>query len=149
MKTTVIMFVLSIFPTVGLAIQASDPHQTQGGGFLFPECPGTPNCVSSLAKDPARRVAPFPVMGDPSRSMDRLADIIRSMPRADVLATSGDRIEAQFRSLLGFVDDVLFVFNPQEGVIHVRSASRKGFWDLGVNRRRVEKIRKQYLEDGE
>jgi uncharacterized protein (DUF1499 family) len=52
----------------------------------------------------------------------------------------------EFRSVLGFVDDLIFAASPEEEVIHVRSASRTGKWDLGVNRRWVERIRKLYLE---
>jgi uncharacterized protein (DUF1499 family) len=113
----------------------------------FPSCPDTPNCVSSLAMDPAKKVEPFPLRGDTSRSLELLTGVIRSMPRTTIVSTSADRIEAEFRSLLGFVDDVLFVVSPDD-VIHVRSASGKGSWDLGVNRRRVERIRRKYLQPG-
>jgi uncharacterized protein (DUF1499 family) len=111
----------------------------------FPDCPETPNCVSSLAREPARRVDPFPVIGTPARSMEILVSVIRSLPRSDVASSSAQRIEARFRSLMGFVDDLLIVHFPEGDMIHVRSASRKGRWDLGVNRRRVERIRKRYL----
>lgn len=114
---------------------------------LLPACPDTPNCVSSLAKDPAKRVDPFPVRGDPARSMNLLKNIVTSMPRATIVSESETRIESEFRSILGFVDDVLFVLSSDGQTIHVRSAARKGFWDLGVNRRRVERIRKLYINN--
>ena len=47
-------------------------------------------------------------------------------------------------SVFGFVDDVEFYFDDCKKTIHVKSASRTGFYDLGVNRRRVEKIRKRF-----
>jgi uncharacterized protein (DUF1499 family) len=53
-------------------------------------------------------------------------------------------LKAEFRTRLGFVDDVEFQLNPDLGLVQVRSASRTGYWDLGVNRRRVEAIRKAY-----
>jgi len=53
-------------------------------------------------------------------------------------------VRAEFRSRLGFVDDVEFRIDEAAGVIHVRSASRTGYWDLGVNRRRVEAIREAF-----
>jgi uncharacterized protein (DUF1499 family) len=56
----------------------------------------------------------------------------------------GDLVRAEFRSRLGFVDDVEFRIDEAAGRIHVRSASRKGYWDLGVNRRRVETIREAF-----
>jgi uncharacterized protein (DUF1499 family) len=116
--------------------------------ILFPPCPDTPNCVSSLAKDPARRIDPLPLRDNPPRSMMLLIRVISSMPRVTIVSTSPERIEAEFRSILGFVDDVLFVLSAEQGIIHVRSSSRKGSWDLGVNRRRVERIRRKYLASG-
>jgi uncharacterized protein (DUF1499 family) len=53
-------------------------------------------------------------------------------------------VRAEFRSQLGFVDDVEFRIDGTAGMIHVRSASRKGYWDLGVNRRRVVAIRETF-----
>jgi len=44
---------------------------------------------------------------------------------------------------MGFVDDVEFLLDEKAGVIHVRSASRLGRSDFGVNRDRVETIRRQ------
>jgi len=114
---------------------------------LLPACPDTPNCVSSLAKDPAKRVDPFPVKRNPAQSMELLKNIVTSMPRTTIVSGSGTRIESEFRSILGFADDVLFALSTDGKVIHVRSASRKGSWDLGVNRRRVERIREEYLQN--
>ncbi|MDF1526887.1 MAG: DUF1499 domain-containing protein [bacterium] len=147
MKTTVIMFILLLLPVLTMANEIQDPQISQKD-LDFPACPGTPNCVSSLAKDPAKRVEPFPLKGASSQSMELLSAIMGSMPRATVVSSSPDTIQAEFRSLLGFVDDILFKVSEDGKVIHVRSAARTGSWDLGVNRRRVEKIRKKYLESG-
>ena len=46
--------------------------------------------------------------------------------------------------VFGFIDDVEFFFSPDKPVIHLRSASRKGYYDFGVNRRRIEGIRKLF-----
>ena len=138
---------LTLFTGPIMAEEINTYTDTQDDGFSFPECPGTPNCVSSLAKDPARQVDPFPVKGDPAQSMDLLKSVIISMPRTTIVSGSGTRIESEFRSFLGFVDDVLFVLGPDGDIIHVRSASRKGTWDLGVNRRRVERIRELYIDN--
>ena len=146
MKITVIIFMLLMLPLVTMA-NGPPEAQINQKDLDFPPCPDTPNCVSSLAMDPAKKVEPFPLRGDTSRSLELLTGVIRSMPRTTIVSTSADRIEAEFRSLLGFVDDVLFVVSPDD-VIHVRSASGKGSWDLGVNRRRVERIRRKYLQPG-
>ncbi len=69
---------------------------------------------------------------------------MRSFPRATIVESSEFGIRAEFRSRLGFVDDVEFRIDEAAGVIHVRSASRSGYWDFGVNRRRVEAIRETF-----
>ena len=108
-------------------------------------CPDTPNCVSSLAPDRAHRVEPLPLAGAPEEALERLREIIEGMPRAVVDEAGGGRLKARFRSLVfGWVDDVELVAGPRAGVIHIRSASRGGRSDLGVNRRRVGKIRSRY-----
>lgn len=146
MKTTSLFFILLMAGLITVA--ESDPNAGQGRQVerLLPDCPGTPNCVSSLAEDPARRVEPFPVRGGPVRSMERLKNIIGSMPRSTIVSFSEQRMEVEFRSLLGFVDDIILVLSTDQDVIHIRSAARSGTWDLGVNRRRVERIRKEYGE---
>jgi len=111
---------------------------------MLPACPDRPNCVSSLADQASRRVEPFPLKGAVSESLECLAEIIRSMPRTEIISTTGTMLKAEFKTRLGFVDDVLFMADEDGGVIHVRSASRVGSWDLGVNRKRVERIRQRY-----
>ena len=144
MKTTVIILMLLLLPVLTMANEIPDA-QTPQTDLNFPACPDTPNCVSSLAEDPAKRVEPFPLDGSSSQSMELLTAIIGSMPRATVISISPDTVQAEFRSLLGFVDDILFKVSDDGEVIHVRSAARAGSWDLGVNRKRVEKIRAMYL----
>lgn len=66
------------------------------------------------------------------------------MQRTEILWVSENSLYAVFRTRLGFIDDVQFLADEKAGVIHVRSASRIGYWDLGVNRKRIENIRKEY-----
>ena len=117
------------------------------GDEMLPACPESPNCVSSQASDTAKRVDPFPIKNDLSHSMERLNQIILSMSRMTVVTHSETVLQVEFKSLLGFVDDLVFMVSEKEEAIHVRSASRTGKWDLGVNRRRVERIRKLYLAE--
>ena len=64
------------------------------------------------------------------------------MPRTEVIEATDEYLHAVCRTLLGFRDDLEFRFSPVEGVVHVQSASRVGLFDFGVNRRRVERVRK-------
>jgi uncharacterized protein (DUF1499 family) len=110
------------------------------GGRLT-ACRPTPNCVSSQA-DPADRehyVAPIPFRGD---AIAAVRKAVESMPRARVISADSHYLYAEFRSaLLRYVDDVEFHYDGS--VIHVRSASRLGRRDFGVNRARVEELRKR------
>jgi uncharacterized protein (DUF1499 family) len=100
--------------------------------------------VSSGDPDPVRRIDPISFQGREEEAREGIETVVRSFPRATIVAASGSVVRAEFRSLLGFVDDVEFRIDEVAGVIHVRSASRKGYWDLGVNRRRVEAIREAF-----
>ncbi len=108
-------------------------------------CPDRPNCVSSLAEDAAHRVEPLPLEGTPEEALGRLREIIEAMPGATVDEVGEGRLTARFRSrVFRFVDDLDLVVDAAAGVVHVRSASRVGYSDLGANRRRVEAIRADY-----
>ena len=124
--------------------QGAGPSGRAGSGETLPPCPDSPNCVSSLAGDERQRVEPFSIQGSPSGAMALLRQVIQGMPRARVTFASGRHLQAEFRTILGFIDDVSCVVDEGKGVIQVRSASRIGYWDLGVNRKRVEKIREHY-----
>lgn len=65
------------------------------------------------------------------------------MPRTQIVTARRDRLHAVCRTRLGFRDDLEFRWCPSDGVAHVRSTSRVGLFDFGVNRRRVERVRRQ------
>lgn len=109
-------------------------------GRLSP-CPDRPNCVSSQSTDPAHAVAPFAYAGTAAEAIANLKTIVGQMKRVKIVKESPAYLHVTFTSFLfRFVDDVEFVIDDATKVIHIRSASRTGYSDLGVNRRRVEKI---------
>ena len=120
----------------------------QKNAVLAP-CPSSPNCVSSLASDETHRVASLRFEGDPENALRRLAQVIEDMPRGHVVGATKDSLHAEFTSLvLRFVDDVDCVVDASSQVIQIRSASRLGYSDFGVNRRRVEAIRAAFEGKG-
>lgn len=109
--------------------------------------PSSPNAVSSQAQDPERRVEPLRFTGDPRAAMARLRRVVEDMPRTEIVRAEERYLHATFTSrLFRFVDDVELLLDPQARVIHVRSASRVGYSDLGANRRRVEALREAFQE---
>ncbi len=117
-------------------------------GRLAP-CPASPNCVSSQSRDPEHAIAPLSYTTSTPRAMADLKKVILGMKRAKIVEERDSYIHAEFTSALWrFVDDVEFYFNDGAKVIHVRSASRLGKSDFGVNRKRVEEIRAIWRASG-
>jgi uncharacterized protein (DUF1499 family) len=113
-------------------------------GKLAP-CPSSPNCVSSQSTDAQHQIAPLTFTTNPQQAIANLKNIIQSLPRTKIITETEDYMYAEFKSaLMGFVDDVEFYLDSQANVIHVRSASRLGQSDLGVNRQRIETIRAKF-----
>lgn len=110
-------------------------------GQLAP-CPSTPNCVSSFAKDSEHKIEPLTYTSAPEVAFNDLKSVIKNLERTKIITETDNYLDAEFTSqLMGFVDDVEFYLDKAENVIHVRSASRLGESDLGVNRQRIEKMR--------
>ena len=126
----------------GCSGNSTEPYNSEPSGFL--DCPDTPNCVSSLAKNPKHRTEPFRLKKDPKTSWDIVRKTVASLPRAKIVSADDSDIHAECRSMIfRFVDDLMLHLTPSDGTIHIRSASRTGYSDFGVNRRRVERLRKK------
>lgn len=111
------------------------------------DCPSSPNCVSSQARDPQHRIPPLKISGPPDEVMVRVRQIVLSLPGARIEEAADTYLHARVRTpLFRFVDDLEILLDSENGLVHVRSASRIGGWDLGANRRRVEWLRRR-LED--
>ena len=107
------------------------------------------DCVCSRPDASRRhRIAPFAISGDPAAAFARLKALLEEMERTKIVSATDDYLHAVCRTRLGFIDDLECRLSPAEGVIHVRSASRAFYaaYDLGVNRRRVEALRRRLQE---
>ncbi len=108
-------------------------------------CPDSPNCVSSLASDSAHFIAPLAFKDQPEAAMERLKAALLTEKRVTLVKEQADYLHAEIRSLIfRFVDDVEFTLDIEEKVFQVRSFSRVGYSDFGVNRRRIESIRQRF-----
>jgi uncharacterized protein (DUF1499 family) len=111
------------------------------GGRLAP-CKTSPNCVTSYDHEGYSAIAPLKIDGDVATAMAKLKTAVGTLPRVTVVDANGGYLYVTQRSkLMGYVDDVEFLFDPGAGVVHVRSASRLGHSDMGVNRDRIERLR--------
>ena len=110
----------------------------------LPPCPDSPNCVSTLAprEDDRHAIAPYRYSKTTSDAKSVLKLIVGGLPRTQLVHEEDAYLHYEFTSLLlRFVDDVEFLLEDEIKTIHFRSASRVGYGDLGVNRRRMEEIR--------
>ena len=109
------------------------------------ECPNTPNCVSSMTDDPAYYIEPIIITGTQKEIKKEIISVVNSLENTNIIISEDNYIRVEVHSnFFHFIDDVEFYFpetKSEDIVIHVRSASRVGYSDLGVNRERIELIR--------
>ena len=140
--------ILVVLPFLSLALLSALSKRPAGlgvRGSQLSDCPDSPNCVCSHAADPTHFIEPFAFTGPPEGAMDQLVAVLSTMPRSKIVTWTDSYLHAEFTSaVFRFVDDVEFLIDPATRRIHVRSASRAGHSDLGVNRRRLEEIRSRF-----
>jgi uncharacterized protein (DUF1499 family) len=128
------LFNASVPPPVPLGVR---------DGRLAPS-PDRPNCVNSQDTDPEHAIEPLRYKGSKAEARRALLETMAGLPRVQLISDEGDYLHFTVKTLVcRFVDDVEFWLAPEPGVAHVRSASRVGGSDLGVNRKRVETIRQK------
>ncbi|ORU89898.1 MAG: hypothetical protein A6F71_02530 [Cycloclasticus sp. symbiont of Poecilosclerida sp. M] len=111
-------------------------------------CPDKPNCVYSKAKD-EHAIEPLIIKGGSRLNTNAIIEAIKQVEANVTVVVKKGHIHAEVTSrVFGFIDDLDLIFNAKENTLHVRSASRKGHYDFGVNRRRIEKLRKRLKKAG-
>ena len=115
----------------------------------LPACLKSPNCVSTqaISADKRHYVEPFKILGDPHKAWDALKQAIMEQDRMVMTHESRNSLHAEATSwLFTFVDDIEAILDTEAKQIHIRSASRMGHFDFGVNRKRIEALRLQLYE---
>ena len=127
----------------GTCVSSRDPEDaTATPSYSRSPCPATPPASPAARID---RVEPFDAGEDPNAAFARLKRVVADTPRTRIATATDEYLHARCRTRVGFVDDLEFLLCRRQGLIHVRSASRIYVaWDLGVNRRRVERLRRQF-----
>ncbi len=128
-----------IFMTLSSANQADS-----GSKKLLTPCRDTPNCVSSQTQDPKQFIAPFKIKGSTTEAWQALKDILNQHSRMTITHETPTNIHVEVTSLvLHFVDDIDFILDAENKTIHIRSSSRVGHSEFGVNHKRIEALRLQ------
>jgi len=135
---------------ISLAVQSAMAKRPTNLGTVdgrLRTCPATPNCVCTHDGDEQHTIEPLAFTGTSEAAIARLKAVIEAMPRTKIVTAEGHYLHVEFTTLvMRFVDDVEFLVDPANQTIHFRSASRVGYSDLGVNRRRMEAIRRAFNE---
>jgi uncharacterized protein (DUF1499 family) len=132
--------------------QPDSEHLTKRRGGLMDSnplkpCPNSPNCVSTLSERDRHKMDPIPYTGSLKEAKGKLILLLRGMREANVINEREDYIHATFTSrFLRFVDDVELWLDDAAKLIHFRSGSRTGYYDFGVNRRRMSVIRTRFVD---
>jgi len=114
---------------------------------LLLSCPKSPNCVLSQASDAKHKIKPIYYATSVEAAKEKLIKVIQSMDGTRIITQNEVYWHVEFTTRwLRFIDDVEFYFPESEALIHLRSASRSGYWDLGVNRKRTKEIRSRFEE---
>jgi len=143
--TLVIVFLLLSVLLVWFFIQGYLSRSGTAAGLesgRLSACPNQPNCVCSEDKPDAESfIAPvFLSANNHAEAWQVVQEAIAELG-GQLNSANSDYISATFESsVFGFVDDLEIRFDSQQSVFHIRSASRVGHSDFGVNRKRVERL---------
>ncbi len=132
-----------------LSCAGARPDDLGVRGSVLGPCPGPPHCVSSDAADSSHRVPAFELAAPAPEAWRVAREAVADLPRTRIITATPDYLHAECSSaIFGFVDDLELQLRTDQGLIAVRSSSRVGYGDMGVNRRRVEELHARLVEQG-
>jgi len=140
LATCVVAVPVLVLALQGARSRRNPPASLGSAGAGLSACPSSPNCVGSSGG-----VAPLHSGGSADETRLHLLAALQGFPRTRVATDAWPYLRVEFRSRwFGFVDDVEFLADEARSRIDFRSASRVGYYDLGVNRRRMEELRRRF-----
>ena len=130
-------------------LRGKPPHGLGVNDGKLKRLSSTPNSVHSQAElwpghaqQEYARISPLALKGDGGATITKLKALLQAMPGVQIVDSRADYVYATCQTrLMKFVDDIEFWFDPSAGVVQLRSSSRVGRNDFGVNRARVEVLR--------
>ena len=108
-------------------------------------CPNSPNCVSTQETRRIKKMQAIPFSGSSIAIINELEKMLGSYENTTLIEKDGNYMHFEFLTRIGnFIDDVEFLIDDKDKVIHFRSASREGYGDFGKNKRRMKMIVKDW-----
>ena len=143
----IILVILGVLPLPMAVKNSKVPSNLGVKNGKLADMPKSPNAVSSQTEDPGKKVDPFPFLGGLESSREGIKRALQAYGRIEILTEEKDYIHAvSTTGRMKFRDDLEFYFNEKEGVIHFRSASRVGYSDMGLNRKRYDRLMEIYTK---
>jgi len=134
-------YILSILAILLLILFTSLNIHAQTAENPLPDCPKSPNCFASKTTAKKWHKKPLPFIGGAEKSIEKLLELLDKIPGAKHKSSDSEEIHYTFETKIGkFIDDVYFSVDSQNQCFHFKSASRKGYSDMGANKRRMKKI---------
>lgn len=153
MKTTLVILLVSIFAIIILFfILGFFSKSGNAPGLIdgkLSQCSSKPNCVCSDIKADGQHYIE-PILVSENNIQDSLVVVKQVIQDMGGVLQSENKNYAAYRftsKIFGFVDDLEIRIDMKQNVIHIRSASRVGYSDRGVNRNRVEKVRENFKKN--
>ncbi len=145
MKKMMGIYILSLTLMAGTnGCSVSKIDSDAAGKDRLAGCPDRPNCVSSETRAPGRAIAPLRLKSNQAATWSAIRELVERLPRCTIVKATDRYLHAECRSrLFGFIDDLELQFDQSTGSVAIRSASRVGYWDLGVNRKRLEALHRE------
>lgn len=141
-KTVFQETVLVFFLFMAMMAHGATEGELQGQDHRLSPCPSSPNCVSTLGQTENHAIAPYRYEKTLAEAKAVLKQVFGELSRTELVQEEEVSLHYEVRSFLfRFVDDVEFLFDDATKTIHFRSASRVGYSDFGVNRKRMEEVR--------
>ena len=115
----------------------------------FQPCPDKPNCVSSFPKQGEKSyIEPIKIISNVERAKEKITKILQKNKSVTIRKIENNYIWAEYESaIFRFVDDMEFLISEKDALIHLKSASRKGYSDLGKNKEHIEEIRFKFYQN--
>jgi len=138
-KNTFLVIILSVL-SVGCAI--TRPLSPHSDIWQLSPCPPTPNCVSTEASKESQRIESFELAKDIDTVWPQIVGVVDELSRSNIQQhRTGYLYSKHYSSVWKFVDYLEILYVAEEHRLMVRSSSRFGLSDFGVNRKRVKKLR--------
>lgn len=137
----IVVLIIGVYAYVSFNNKLPDGLGVTDG--LLKVCSKSPNCISTQAEsnDTIHYIEPIIFVGEPKDTQLLIESYMLTQERGRIVASSFGYVHFEVKSkLIGYIDDVEFYFPEADSVVHIRSASRVGYSDMGVNRERVRKI---------